>query len=138
MNTRVNETIIKESEKAYQATIENWTSANAPIKDTTMWVPKGQCTVVGGKVTEVADWILNRWAKDHADYMRRNGYSHRDMRINFNMDEYTDINNDEKARQVVFEAETKETLDGIVSYIKPYAKQNKKELAWDAQIIYEK
>ena len=137
MNTKVNATIVKESEKAYQVTIEYWTSANAPIKDTTMWVPKGQCTVVDGKVTEVADWILNKWAKDHADYMRRNGYNHRDMRISFNMDEYTDINRDEKARQAAFEAETKETLEAIVTYIEPYATQYMKELAWDAQFIYE-
>ena len=137
MNTKVNATIVKESEKAYQVTIEYWTSTNAPIKNTTMWVPKGQCTVVDGKVTEVADWILNKWAKDHADYMRRNGYSHRDMRISFNMDEYTDINRDEKARRAAFEAETKETLEAIVTYIKPYATQYMKELAWDAQFIYE-
>lgn len=58
MNTKINATIVKESENAYQVTIEHWTSANAPIKNTTMWVPKGHCTVVDGKVTEVADWIL--------------------------------------------------------------------------------
>lgn len=137
MNTRVNTTIVKESEKAYQVKIEYWTSANAPIKNTTMWVPKGQCTVVDGKVTEVADWILNRWTKDHADYMRRNGYGYRDMRISFNMDEYARINKDEEARQVAFDAETKETLEAIVAYIEPYATQYMKELAWDAQFIYE-
>lgn len=37
MNTKVNATIVKESEKAYQ-------------------------------VTEVADWILNRWAKDQIEF----------------------------------------------------------------------
>lgn len=137
MNTKVNATIVKETEKAYQLTIEYWTSDTAPIKNTTMWVPKSCCTVVNGQVTEIADWILNKWITDRVDYMRQRGYSNRNSRISFDMDEYVYINKAKQAKSDAFKAELAETIEVTAAYVKPFADQYMSELAWDAQFIYD-
>lgn len=137
MNTKVNATIVKESEKAYQLTIEYWTSANTPIKNTTMWVPKSCCTVVDGRVTEIADWILNKWVADRTEYMKSRGYFNRNSRISFSMDEYASINATAKAKQEAFRAEVQEALEATVAFVKPYADRYMSELAHDAQFIYD-
>lgn len=137
MNTKVNATIIKETEKAYQLTVEYWTSDTTPIKTATMWVPKSQCTVDAGQVTEIADWILNQWVAQRNDYMKKNGYSTHRHSICFDMAEYEHIKAVKKAKQEAFRAEVQEALEATVAYVKPYADRYMSELAHDAQFIYD-
>lgn len=137
MNTKVNATIVKETEKAYQLTIEYWTSDTAPIKNTTMWVPKSCCTVVNGQVTEIADWILNKWVADRAEYMKKNGYSTHRHSICFDMAEYEHIKAVKKEKQDAFRAELDETITVTAEFVKPYANDYMQELAWDAHFVYD-
>lgn len=137
MKIKVNATITKETEKAYQLTVEYWTTDTAPIKTASMWTPKSQCTVEDGRVTEVEDWILAQWVAKHNEFMKKAGYSNHRNSVHFSMEEYESIKATKKAKQAAFEAELNETLAVTAEFVKPYANDYMQELAWDAQFIYD-
>ena len=135
MKTKVNATITKETEKAYQLTVEYWPSDTTPIKTASMWVPKSQCTIEDGRVTEVEDWILGQWVAKHNEFMKKAGYSNHRNSVHFDMAEYENIKATKKAKQAAFEAELNETLAVTAEFVKPYADDYMQELAWDARFI---
>lgn len=137
MKIKVNATITKETEKAYQLTVEYWTTDTAPIKTASMWAPKSQCTIEDGRVTEVEDWILAQWVAKHNEFMKKAGYSNHRNSVHFSMAEYESIKATKKAKQAAFEAELNETLAVTVEFVKPYADDYMQELAWDARFIYD-
>lgn len=137
MKTKVNATITKETEKAYQLTVEYWTTDTAPIKTASMWAPKSQCTIEDGRVTEVEDWILGQWVAKHNEFMKKAGYSNHRNSVHFSMAEYESIRATKNAKQEAFRAEVQEALESTVAFVKPYADRYMSELAHDAQFIYD-
>ena len=85
MNKKVTTTIMKETEKAYQLNVQYWTLFDKPEKTATMWVPKSCCDIEDGKVTGIADWILDKWVKEYND--RISYYKARSSRVSFDMKE---------------------------------------------------
>lgn len=137
MKTKVNATITKETEKAYQITVEYWTTDTAPTKTASMWAPKSQCTIEDGRVTEVEDWILNQWVAKHNEFMKKAGYSNHRNSVHFSMAEYESIRAVKKEKQDAFMAELDETITVTAEFVKPYANDYMQELAWDAHFVYD-
>lgn len=137
MRTKVNATITKETEKAYQITVEYWTTDTAPIKTASMWAPKSQCTIEDGRVTEVEDWVLGDWVAKHNEFMKKAGYSNQRNSVHFSMAEYESIKATKKAKEDAFKAELNETITVTAEFVKPYADDYMQELAWDAHFIYD-
>ena len=82
---KVSASILRETEKAYQLSVSYWTQADKPSKEAKMWCPKSCCKVVDGSISEIAEFILRNWMKEHNEYIR--SFTHVVPNISFDMDE---------------------------------------------------
>ena len=133
MNKKVTTTIMKETEKAYQLNVQYWTLFDKPEKTATMWVPKSCCDIEDGKVTGIADWILDKWVKEYND--RISYYKARSSRVSFDMKEKEYLMKKEEDKKAAFKAELAETLEVVTEYVKPYAKLYMMEIGFTLLFI---
>lgn len=133
MNKKVTTNIVKETEKAYQLNVLYWTFFDKPEKTATMWVPKSCCDIEDGKVTGIAEWILDKWIKDYND--RISYYRSRSNRVSFDMEQKEYLMKKEEDKNAAFKAELAETLEVVAEYAKPYADRYMRELGFIALFI---
>lgn len=133
MNKKVTTNIVKETEKAYQLNVLYWTLFDKPEKTATMWVPKSCCDIEDGKVTGIAEWILDKWVKEYND--RISYYKARSNRVSFDMKEKEYLMKKEEDKNAAFKAELAETLEVVSEYVKPYANLYMMEMGFVASFI---
>ena len=130
----VNATIVKETEKAYQLRVSYWTTERAPIKTTDMWVPKSCTEVTDGKVTGIADWILNKWADQRAEYIPYNASKYNPR---FDLDGYHARVEAEKEKVRKWKEEADATVTTIVEFVTPYSIEFMQQTAYSGHLVYE-
>jgi hypothetical protein len=109
--TEVSATIIKESEKAYQAEVLYWTKFDQPVKKATMWIPKSCSKAADGKVTEIATFILNKWEEEHRKVIgRHSSYAADKMRINWDMEHKEALMKDEADERAAYKKRIEDTI----------------------------
>lgn len=133
MYKKVTTNIVKETEKAYQLNVLYWTLFDKPEKTATMWVPKSCCDIEDGKVTGIAEWILDKWIKDYND--RISYYKSRSNRVSFDMEQKEYLMKKEEDKNAAFKAELAETLEVVSEYVKPYANLYMMEMGFVASFI---
>ena len=133
MNKKVSTTIVKETEKAYQLNVLYWTLFDKPEKTATMWVPKSCCDIEDGKVTGIAEWILDKWIKDYNE--RISYYRSRINRVSFDMEQKEYLMKKEEDKNAEFKAELAETLEVVAEYVKPYADRYMREIGFIMSFI---
>ena len=129
----VTATTIKETEKAYQLRVSYWTTERAPIKTTDMWVPKSCVQVTDGKVTGIADWILNKWATQRAEYVPHSASKYNPC---FDIDLYHSRKADEKNRLQKQKEEFALATDVVVKFSTPYAIDFMQQTAFAGHLVY--
>lgn len=124
---------LKETEKAYQLRVSYWTTERAPIKTTDMWVPKSCAQVTDGKVSAVADWILNKWADQRAEHItyRASKYSPR-----FDIDGYHARVEAEKEKVRKWNEDVDTTVAAVVEFATPYAIDFMQRTAFVGHLVY--
>ena len=129
----VEATTLKETEKAYQLRVSYWTTERAPIKTADMWVPKSCAQVTDGKVSAIADWILNKWADQRAEHItyRASKYS-----VRFDIDGYHARIEAEKEKARKWKEEVDLTVATIVESVTPYSIDFMAELADCGHLVY--
>lgn len=125
---------LKETEKAYQLRVSYWTTERAPIKTANIWVPKSCVQVTDGKVTSIADWILNNWANQRAEYI-----PHRASKYNprFDIDGYHARVEAEKEKVRKWKEEVNDTVATVVEFVTPYSIDFMGELADCGHLVYD-
>lgn len=131
--TQVTTTTLKETEKAYQLRVSYWTTERAPIKTTNIWVPKSCTEVTDGKVTGIADWVLNNWANQRAEYI-----SHRASKYNpcFDIAGYHAAIEAEKEKIRKRKEEVNLTVATVVEFVTPYSIDFMGKLAETGHLVY--
>lgn len=129
----VTATTLKETEKAYQLRVSYWTTERAPIKTTDMWVPKSCTEVTDGKVSGIADWILNKWADQRAEHLtyRASKYSPR-----FDLDGYHVRIEAEKERIRKWNEDVDATVAAVVEFVTPFSIEYMTRLADCGLLVY--
>ena len=114
---------LKETEKAFQLELQYWTRFDTPIKTTKMWVPKSCCKTEGNKVVEIAEWVLNKWATEHNEYIRKNisGYAANRTSLSFNMAEKERLINNDNAKKQKYQDDLKYAMEVIYNEVKDAA-----------------
>lgn len=116
--TSVSAVIIKETEKAYQAEVLYWTKFDQPTKKAKMWIPKSCSKVQDNKLTEVAQFILNNWEKEHREAVEcHSAYAAKRMNIEWDM-EHKEALIKAKAEE---DAAHKKHLEDIIAKFLPLA-----------------
>lgn len=65
--TKVTAKILRIKGKAFKLNIYYWTEPDKPYSSDTIWCPKSLCKTVDDKVTEVADFILEEFVREHSN-----------------------------------------------------------------------
>ena len=125
---------LKETEKAYQLRVSYWTTERAPIKTTDMWVPKSCAQVTDGKVTGIADWILNKWATQRAEHIPYNANKYNPR---FDIDGYHARVEAEKEKVRKWNEEVDATIATVVEFCTPYSTDFMALLADCGQLVYD-
>lgn len=63
--TKVTAQILQIKSKAFKLRLYYWTEPALPYSSAVIWCPKSLCKVVDDKVTEIADFILEEFIRDH-------------------------------------------------------------------------
>ena len=129
---------LKETEKAYQLRVSYWTTERAPIKTADIWAPKSCVQVTDGKVSAIADWILNKWVNEHVEYIKKHS-ARAAGKYNpcFDIERYhTAVEyNKEQIRKWNEELDT--AVDIIVEFVTPYATNFMQETAYTGHLVYD-
>lgn len=131
--TQVTTTTLKETEKAYQLRVSYWTTERAPIKTTNIWVPKSCAEVTDGKVTGIADWILNNWANQRAEYVPHSASKYSPC---FDIALYHSRKADEKNKLQKQKEEFALAIDVVVKFSTPYAIDFMQQAAFAGHLVY--
>ena len=125
---------LKETEKAYQLRVSYWTAERAPIKTADIWVPKSCAQVTDGKVSAVADWILNKWATQRAEHItyRASKYNPR-----FDLAGYYAAIEYEKEKIRKWKEEADATVAAVVEFVTPYAIDFMQQCTFSGLLVYE-
>ena len=135
----VSATIVKETAKAYQISVSYWTLITTPIKRVNMWVPKSCTEVTDGKITGVADWILNQWANEYSEYIKK--YSNRaasQFNPKFDIDTYHANVAKKKAEEQKYRDEFNAAIKVVVEFVTPHATEQMQRLAYVAKVVSDK
>lgn len=124
---------LKETEKAYQLRVSYWTTERAPIKTTNIWVPKSCTEVADGKVTGVADWILNKWVDQRAEYVPHSASKYSPC---FDIALYHSRKADEKNKLQKQKEEFALAIDVVVKFSTPYAIDFMQQTAFAGHLVY--
>lgn len=124
---------LKETEKAYQLRISYWTTERAPIKTADIWTPKSCVQVTDGKVSAVADWILNKWATQRAEHIPHNASKYNPRfdiagyhaAVEYNKEQIRKWNEDVDA-----------TVAAVVELVTPYAIDFMQQTAYSGHLVY--
>ena len=134
--TQVTTTTLKETEKAYQLRLTYWTVCTMPVKTTDIWVPKSCTEVTDGKVTGIAEWILNKWANDHGEYIKRFSHRSADKFIPcFDLAEYERQLANSKAAEQKLKDEFNNTIVAVTKFVTPYAKEQMQRLGYIGNMV---
>jgi len=124
---------LKETEKAYQLRVSYWTTERAPIKTTDMWVPKSCAQVTDGKVSAVADWILNKWATQRAEHIT---YRASKYNVRFDLDGYHAAIEAEKEKVRKWNEDVDATVAAVVEFVTPFSIEFMGRLACAGHLVY--
>ena len=125
---------LKETEKAYQLSISYWTTERASIKTANIWVPKSCAQVTDKKVSAVADWVLNKWTAQRAEYItyRASKYTPR-----FDIAGYHAAIEAEKEKTRKWNEEADATVAAIVELVAPFAVDFMQRTAYFGHLVYD-
>lgn len=118
---------LKETEKAWYLSIAYWTKAeDKKLKEAKMWVPKSCAKAENGTVTEVAEFILNKWVEEHNNYLRT--FGHRLPNISFDLAEKERLVNLAKQRDEEAKEYRKNALNALYNETLPFVNKFMSEL----------
>ena len=125
---------LKETEKAYQLRVSYWTTERAPIKTADIWAPKSCVQVTDGKVSAIADWILNKWAAQRAEHIPHSAAKYNPR---FDLDGYRAAVEHEKAEVNKWKEEMEATVAVVVDFVTPYANEFMQQTAFAGHLVYD-
>lgn len=136
--TPVTADTLKETEKAYQIRVSYWTTDRAPIKTADIWAPKSCVQVTDGKVSAVADWILNKWVSEHVEYIKKHS-ARAAGKYNpcFDIDRYHAAAEYEKEKIRKWNEEAEATVATVVEFVTPYAIDFIQQTAYSGHLVYD-
>lgn len=124
---------LKETEKAYQIRVSYWTTERAPIKTADIWTPKSCVQVTDGKVSAVADWILNKWSAQRAEHIPHAAAKYAPR---FDLDGYHAAVEYNKEQIRKWNEDVNATVTAVVEFVTPYAIDFMQQTAYSGHLVY--
>ena len=132
----VTASIVRETEKAYQVEVQYWTKADQPVKKAKMWVPKSCSKVEDGKVTQIADFILWQWEKEHLEYIKSfSSLTAAHTRIDFDIARKDELVRREKEKKAAYKKHIDDTIAKYLPTVTKSCKEMLSEYGTVAQIF---